>query len=252
MISPHVPLFDEMRNTARFLDFLQWVLKKTALPENPRVLEFGCRQGDATRLVAAHLRGRGHIVAVDPFSKAIRAARERTDAARFPRIEYRITQAESLPFPDATFDFAFCARALIHVEHPANALKEIARVLKPEAQFLGVEVDFASYSIAQVEQLYSESLRLNPYIARELAALCRAAGLTPTDVFPNFMVSREPLTREMLEQKKDGAKSLRPRLRHLDRLEFNSYITETALAVQRQTKGAVTTLLEVAVLARKE
>jgi ubiquinone/menaquinone biosynthesis C-methylase UbiE len=43
-----------------------------------------------------------------------------------------VGEAESLPFPDATFDNMFSLGALNHVNDPGKALKEMARVVKPD------------------------------------------------------------------------------------------------------------------------
>ncbi len=42
-----------------------------------------------------------------------------------------VGQAESLPFPDATFDNLFSLGAINHVNDPGQALREMARVVKP-------------------------------------------------------------------------------------------------------------------------
>lgn len=43
-----------------------------------------------------------------------------------------VGEAEALPFPDATFDNMFSLGALNHVNDPGKALKEMARVVKPD------------------------------------------------------------------------------------------------------------------------
>jgi ubiquinone/menaquinone biosynthesis C-methylase UbiE len=43
-----------------------------------------------------------------------------------------VGEAESLPFPDATFDNVMSCGALNHVNDPAKALSEMARVVKPD------------------------------------------------------------------------------------------------------------------------
>jgi ubiquinone/menaquinone biosynthesis C-methylase UbiE len=42
-----------------------------------------------------------------------------------------VGEAESLPFPDATFDNVFSLGAINHVNDPGKALREMARVVKP-------------------------------------------------------------------------------------------------------------------------
>jgi len=47
--------------------------------------------------------------------------------------------AERLPFPDASFDTVALTYVLCTVRDPADALREIARVLKPDGQLLFIE-----------------------------------------------------------------------------------------------------------------
>lgn len=44
--------------------------------------------------------------------------------------------AEALPFPDASFDLVTCRMAAHHFPHPAHAVREAARVLKPGGRLL--------------------------------------------------------------------------------------------------------------------
>lgn len=41
-----------------------------------------------------------------------------------------------LPYPDAEFDHVVCVEGLEHIENPANAVREFARVLKPRGQIV--------------------------------------------------------------------------------------------------------------------
>jgi SAM-dependent methyltransferase len=63
-------------------------------------------------------------VGVDPRADRLEVARNRVKGARF--VEAR---AESLPFPDGSFDLAFFGLSLHHLEAPM-ALKEAARVAR--------------------------------------------------------------------------------------------------------------------------
>jgi SAM-dependent methyltransferase len=236
----------------RLEEFLRWILKKIPVAGIQQVLDYGCGTGDLTRLLSEQLGEQVHLIGVDPFSRSIRAARLATDRARYPQIEFRTVTTERLPFREGEFDFALCTRALMHRENPLAFLDQVARMLKPGGRLLAIEMDLGGYFIAELQALPPSVLpHLNPYIARTLSTLLRDAGLEPTDLFPNFVVSRAPLTTELLNQH-GQVKSLRPRLRHLDHLDFDDYVSKLQKEVATQSHGAYTTLLEVGVVARKK
>ncbi len=237
----------------RLADFLRWILKKISVAGVERVLEYGCGTGDLTRLFAEQLGSQAHVIGIDPLPKSIRAARAATDPAQYPQIEFRTIKTDVLPFAPNEFDFAMCTRALMHRENPLAFLHQLARVLKPGGRLLAIEIDLGGYFIAELQALPPSVLpHLNPYIARALSTLMSEVGLEPTDLFPNFVVSRVPLTADMLNGPSGQIKSLRPRLRHLEHLDFNDYVWKLQKEVATQSRGAYTTLLEVGVVARKK
>ena len=77
------------------------------------------------------------IVATDPDRRMLdRAAKKARRAGR--GVELRQAVAESLPFPDASFDVVVSTLVLCTVEEPRRALAELRRVLVPggELRFL--------------------------------------------------------------------------------------------------------------------
>jgi SAM-dependent methyltransferase len=88
-----------------------------------RMLEIGCGEGR----VARDLKQRGHrLVAVDASPTLIRYAQDAD-----PKGDYRVADAASLPFDDATFDCVVAYNSLMDVEDMPSAIREAARVLQP-------------------------------------------------------------------------------------------------------------------------
>jgi hypothetical protein len=139
----------------------------------------------------------------------------------------------------------------MHTPNPQHVIRELSRVLKTNGQLLAVEMDFKGYLIADGQAAAPQSVQLNPYIARGLPMLFQQAGLEPIDAFPNFIVSREPPTRERLQQALVPVRTLRPRWHDLARVELSEYVRQVERAVALQTNGDIATLLELAVLGRK-
>jgi SAM-dependent methyltransferase len=88
-----------------------------------RTLEIGSGEGRVSRDLAAH----GHnVVGVEP-SQTLREAALAMDADG----EFVEGSAESLPFPDESFDLAVAYNSLMDVDDMAQAVREAARVLVP-------------------------------------------------------------------------------------------------------------------------
>ena len=93
------------------------------------VLELGCGKADKTRSLAETGRVR-NIVALEV--DLIQHARNLA-APALPNVEFRQGGAEAIPAADNSFDIVLMFKSLHHVpvEQMDQALKEIARVLKP-------------------------------------------------------------------------------------------------------------------------
>ena len=92
-----------------------------------RVLELGAGTGASFPYYGASVT---RVDAIEPDPYMLKRARKAVRDAPRP-IEIHQSPAEELPFDDATFDTAVCALVLCSVSHPAQALSEIKRVLKP-------------------------------------------------------------------------------------------------------------------------
>jgi len=79
-------------------------------------------------------------VGVDCVEAMVEAARGRLGAlpaALAPSVE--LGDAHRLPFPDRSFDTVVASQCLCSVEHPEVALREMARVCRPDGEILLVE-----------------------------------------------------------------------------------------------------------------
>lgn len=98
------------------------------LPSGGLWLDAGCGSGTFSRLLANDGR---LVTGADASRKMLEeaAARARKDEERISFCS--IETLENLPFPAANFDGVLCLSVLEYVAHPAEALSEMARVLKP-------------------------------------------------------------------------------------------------------------------------
>jgi SAM-dependent methyltransferase len=111
------------------------------LPDGARVLDSPCGDGFYTGLFARHLRA-GTLVAADVSPECLDRARAVVRPAS-PRLAVEFTPADAyrLPFDDDSFDLAWCAQSFITLDDPVQALRELARVVRPGGRVAVLETD---------------------------------------------------------------------------------------------------------------
>jgi len=119
-------LFRDPRNQAKCHEY--WVRYRhlddirAAVPMGPEttILDVGCGISTVLHFLPGRRSG------VDPLGDRYKAI------YRYPaEIDIRRGYAESVPFPDRSFDVVFCSNCIDHVSEPARAIEEIDRVLRP-------------------------------------------------------------------------------------------------------------------------
>ena len=103
--------------------FLDWL----AVPKGMRWLDVGCGNGAFTAVLIARCDPAA-VSAIDPSEGMLSYARTRPDAKL---AEFRVGDAEALPYPDRSFDAATMALAISFIPDPLKAVKEMVRVVRP-------------------------------------------------------------------------------------------------------------------------
>lgn len=94
-----------------------------------RVLDVACGASVVARLAATRV-GAGRVTGLDLNAGMLAVARS-LPAIDGAQIEWRVGSALAPPFPDATFDLAFCQFGLMFFADRPAALREMRRVLTP-------------------------------------------------------------------------------------------------------------------------
>ncbi|MDR6990629.1 MULTISPECIES: bifunctional demethylmenaquinone methyltransferase/2-methoxy-6-polyprenyl-1,4-benzoquinol methylase UbiE [Luteimonas] len=100
-----------------------------------RVLDLAGGTGDIAALLKSRVGESGELVLGDINASMLRVGRDRmTDRGNVRGFEYVQCNAETLPFPDASFDLVTIAFGLRNVTDKDAALREMLRVLKVGGQ----------------------------------------------------------------------------------------------------------------------
>jgi len=158
------------------------VLEFTGDVAGRAVLDVGC--GDGALVLAARKRG-AQSTGFDADRRMLTAACKRADAVGVPStfVEGR---AERLPFPDCSFDVVLAVTVLCFVSDGAGAVREMARVLRPDGRLVIGEL--GKWSLWAAHRRVRGWLGVRTWrtarfrTASELRALVEQAGLVKRDV----------------------------------------------------------------------
>ena len=103
--------------------FLTWLQP----PERAHWLDVGCGTGIFTDLISSTCAP-ASVIGVDPSESQISRARTRV---AWTKTEFRLADAQELPFPDKAFDVVASALVMNFVPDKARAMSEMRRVARP-------------------------------------------------------------------------------------------------------------------------
>lgn len=195
-------LYDRYLGPLIFAPYAADLAARLADLRHGSVLETAAGTGVVTRALAAALPQEVAIVATDLNQAMLdHAARELVS----DRVTWRQADAQTLPFPDGTFDAVVCQFGAMFFPDKPRAFAAAARVLKPGGRFLLSvwdrieENEFADVVVGAVAALYPDNppmfLARTPHGHHDAAALeglLRAAGFGATKVDSLTLESRAP------------------------------------------------------------
>lgn len=189
--------------------FEQWAPKvadAAQLQPGDRVLDVACGTGVLAREVASRIGSAGRLAGVDPNPGMVAVAKQLTSA-----VEWREAVAESLPFPDQSFDAVVSQFGLMFFSDRRQAISEMLRLLAPGGR-LAVAVwdsleNIPAYAteVALIGRMAgrqaADALRA-PFVLgnqKDLARLFSEAGATCAEITAHHGTARFPSIRTMVE-----------------------------------------------------
>jgi ubiquinone/menaquinone biosynthesis C-methylase UbiE len=183
-------VYDEFFVPALFRQWAEPMLDAGGVAAGDSVLDVGCGTGVVARAAAHRVGPAGEVVGLDRNDGMLAVATRSPDP-----VTWRQGVAESLPFDQGRFDRVLCQFALMFFDDPRQAVREMARVVRP-----GGTVAVATWSAVEESPGYASMVDLLRRVVSDEAAdalLAPFALGTPeivrdllADVFADVVVTR--------------------------------------------------------------
>ncbi len=172
--------------------FQQWgsrVAAEAGIGAGERVLDVACGTGVLACAAAERVGPEGMVVGLDSNAEMLAVARRKSAS-----VEWREGRAESLPFPDESFDAVVSQFGFMFFEDRPSALREMLRVLRPGGRLAIAVCDTLEQSpgyaaVADLlQRLFGERVAdafRAPFVlgdAQRLLVLCGEAGIVDAKV----------------------------------------------------------------------
>jgi len=119
--------YGEDRISSWFKFYQSWAMSRLNIDEGWGFLDVGCGTGWAVREAAKRLRC-GTACGIDISPKMIEKAV--TQTPRTLPVDFKVANAEAIPYPDESFSSILCTCSFHHYRNPVRALSEMKRVMK--------------------------------------------------------------------------------------------------------------------------
>lgn len=176
------------------------------LAAGERVLDVACGTGMLSREAAARVGAAGFVAGLDRNEGMLHVAKQLA-----PQIEWHCGIAESLPFPDQSFDAVVSQFGLMFFQDRAGAIREVLRVLRPSGRFaIAVWNSLANIPAYAIETRLLEQMAGSkaaeavsaPFVLGnrdDLLKLFKDAGAPPTEITTTRSQAMFPSVKVMLE-----------------------------------------------------
>ena len=142
------------------------LFRSADLKAGHRVLDIAGGTGDLASAFAEKVGPSGLVVHTDINEAMLRVGRDRL-LNRGQVLPTVVCDAEKLPFPDAHFDRVSVAFGLRNMTHKDQALREMARVLRPGGKLLVLEFSKVAKPLEKAYDIYS--FKVLPLLGRWVA-----------------------------------------------------------------------------------
>lgn len=183
--------------------------KQLSIPSNSRILDLGCGQGEATRLLH-HTFSPATCTGFDMDEALLDIARSKNKNGDGP--SYQQGNAKKLPFENDQFDLVYARLLLLHVPDFEEVVSEMIRVAKPNGtimvQDLIITNEAGLYPKNWAYEKTNQAMRelfANPEVGKELPLVFKKNGLTNITIRSDiYLLHETSAAKKLMRQTAEG------------------------------------------------
>src|SRR6266446_703736 len=139
------------------------------------VADLGAGEGTFSQLLARRAK---KVIAIDNSEKMVEYGAELARKHGVDNLEYRKGDIEDVPIRSGAVELAFFSQALHHAQHPAHAVAEAFRILKPGGRI--VVLDLLRHNYQKAREMYADVWL--GFTEVEVGRFLRDAGFKNTEI----------------------------------------------------------------------
>ena len=116
---------------AMFMPLTAALIEHARIDEGQNVLDVAGGSGEPGLTIAEKVGPGGSVTCTDAVAEMVAAARREAARRGLTNVQFRECRADSLPFPDNSFDATVSRLGIMFFPDPVAALREMLRVTKP-------------------------------------------------------------------------------------------------------------------------
>ena len=114
-----------------FAPLTEAMIERAGIREGQSVLDVAGGAGEPSLTIAERVGPNGSVMCTDAVAEMVDTARHEATRRGLKNVQFQQCTADSLPFPDDSFDVVVCRLGAMFFRDSAGSIREMLRVLKP-------------------------------------------------------------------------------------------------------------------------
>src|ERR1044072_521587 len=234
-----------------FVPLTRALIERAGIRQGQKVLDVAGGAGEPSLTIAEIVGPEGSVTFTDGVAQMVETARARAEQRGLANIQFHQSAAESLPFPDESFDVVVSRLGVMLFSDPDMAMRKMLRVLKPGGRLAFAvwgksDVNPFCYLVTRVMDQHVKSPAADPCAPSAfrfaepgtlMSAMKQAGAIDVDERLVTFDIEAPISPRQFWTMRSQTSDTLREKLAKLAADEQSQIAVEVEQAVQEFFPG---------------